>query len=179
MLRAFALTATFALAPLAALAVGSDTDTPPTTTSTTTKCEGTQIWDEKTESCVDAKESRFDDADRFDAVRELAYAGALDRAEAVLATFSNPADDGRLTYLGFVARQKGDLEGGMAWYRAALAQNPDNLLARSYMGMAYLVSGDEMAARTELREIRARGGRETWAARALDLALRGGPTPAY
>ncbi len=173
------LTAALILTPAMALAVGGLDDTPPTTTSTTTECEGTQVWDEKTETCVDAKESSLNDADRYDAVRELAYAGALERARGILDSFDNPSDDGRLTYLGFVTRKMGDLEGGMAYYQAALAQNPDNLLARSYLGQAYLIQGDAMAARDQLREIRARGGRETWAARSLELTLRGGPAPAY
>jgi tetratricopeptide (TPR) repeat protein len=179
MTRTLLLATTLALIPALAMGVGSDDDTPPTTTSTTTECQASQIWDEKAEACLDAVESRFNDTNRYDAVRELAYAGAFDRAMAVLDTFENALDDGRLTYLGLVSRKMGDEEAGMAWYQAALVQNSDNLLARSYMGQAYVTAGDAVAARAQLREIRRRGGRETWPERSLELALRGGPALAY
>ncbi len=181
MLRTTLLTTTLLLAPGLAFAVGSlDDDTPPSETATTTECQGTQVWDEKTEACVDVQQdSSLTDDDRYKAVRELAYAGAYDRAMGILGTFENAQDDRRLTYLGFVTRKMGDVEGGMNWYQAALTQNPDNLLARSYMGQAYLIQGDAMQARAQLREIRARGGRESWPERALELALRDGPSPAY
>ena len=179
MLRTALLTTTLLITPGLAFAFGTSSN-PPAETSTSTECEGTQVWDEKTETCVDAQQdSSLSDDDRYNAVRELAYAGQLDRALDILDTFSDPQDDRRLTYMGFVTRKMGDMDGGMAWYQAALDQNPDNLLARSYMGQAYLIQGNEMAAKDQLREIRVRGGRETWPERALDLALRGGPAPAY
>jgi Flp pilus assembly protein TadD len=177
--RPLILAATLALAPGLALAVGSDDDAVPTPTETSSKCEGAQVWDEKTETCVDARESRIDDDTRYRAVRELAYDGQMERALAILDSFENPGDDRRLTYLGFVHRKSGDMAEGMRWYAAALEANPDNLLARSYMGMALAEQGDRAAARVQLTEIRARGGRETWPELALEMALRNGPRPAY
>lgn len=180
MTRTMLLATAVALAPSFAFAVGDLEDiTPPTTTSTTSECEGAQIWDKKTETCVAAVESRFNDAERYGAVRELAHAGAYGRALDILGTFENALDDGRLTYLGFVTRQMGEVDSAMNWYQAALDVNPNNLLARSYMGQALLSQGDAEMARAQLREIRARGGRETWPERALELALRDGPSPAY
>ena len=67
----------------------------------------------------------------------------------------------------------------MAYYRAALKANPDNLLARSYMGEALAEMGKAELARAELSEIRARGGRGTWAEIALRLAIETGQSRAY
>ncbi len=179
MIRSALLTATLMLAPNLALAFGTD-DTPPAETATTTECEGTQVWDAKTESCVDAaQESQLNDDDRYQAVRELAYAGAYHRALGILETFENPSDDRRLTYLGFVTRKMGDVPGGMAWYAAAIDLNPNNFLARSYMGQALLLQGNRAGALAQLTEIRARGGRQTWSELALNMALNDGPAPAY
>ncbi len=47
------------------------------------------------------------------------------------------------------------------------------------MGMALVEQGDRDAARVQLTEIRARGGRETWPELALEMALGNGPRPAY
>ena len=179
MLRTALLTTTLLLAPGFVLAFGTD-DTPPAETATTTECEGTQVWDAKTEACVDAvEESNLNDDDRYKAVRELAYSGSYDRALGILDTFENAGDDRRLTYLGFVTRKMGDVDGGMAWYAAAIDVNPDNFLARSYMGQALLLQGDRAGALAQLTEIRARGGRQTWSEVALNMALSDGPSPAY
>ena len=181
MIRTALLTTTLLLAPALVFAAGSDTDaSPPKETATTTECQGTQVWDTKTETCVDAQQdSLLDDDARYHAVRELAYGGAYDRALGILDSFADPNDDRRLTYLGFVARKMGDLDTGMGWYQAALAINPDNLMARSYMGQALLQMGDRDGAQAQLTQIRARGGRQTWPEVALNMALRDGPSPAY
>ncbi|WP_425090994.1 tetratricopeptide repeat protein [Tropicimonas sp. S265A] len=165
--------------PSLGLAAGDDGFTAPTPTETTTTCSGAKIWDERTRKCVDARDSSLSDQDRFQAVRELAYAGAYDRAKSVLATFASPAASGAQTYAGFLARKTGDMDAAFVHYRRALETNPDNLLVRSYMGQAFVEIGDTEAARAQLREIRARGGRQTWPEFALASAIRSGQGYAY
>ncbi|MEM8582143.1 MAG: tetratricopeptide repeat protein, partial [Pseudomonadota bacterium] len=58
------------------------------------------------------------------------------------------------------------------YYEQALAADPDNLLARSYLGQGFVAVGNLTAARAQLQEIRARGGRETWAEFALETSIR-------
>ena len=172
------MTASAALLATPLLAAGGGDFTPPPTTPTSTTCEDGQIWDKDTQACVDARESSLSDEQRMDAVRELAYADRPEAALQILALL--PAgDDMVLTYKGFAHRKAGDWEAGMAYYTAALAQNPDNILARSYMGQAYAERGQMAAARDQLREITARGGRETWAAFALRASLRTGQGLSY
>ena len=84
-----------------------------------------------------------------------------------------------LTYLGFAHRQSGDVDLGMAYYEQALAKNPNNLLARSYMGQAYVKLGALEKAREQLTEIRTRGGRLTWAEVSLAQAIKSGVGYSY
>ncbi len=166
---------TFALSA-AAQSAGGGSDTPPTTTRTTTECSDGQIYDDDAKACVDADKQSFNDDDRYDAVRELAYAGAYDRAEAVIASADRPDDARFLNYQGFIQRKQGNMKDALDFYAAALAKDPDYLLARSYMGQGLAASGDTDGARAQLREIVARGGRDTWAYASLKLSLAGKPT---
>lgn len=162
------------LAPAIALAAGSGTDTPPEPTQTTTTCTEGKIWDEASKACVDPRESRLDDDTLYDAARELAYAGRFSEAIRVLAAMSDPEDDRVLTYLGFAHRESGDVETGLDYYHRALAKNPGNLLARSYLGQAYVAMGKIDLARAELTEIRLRGGRQGWPEFSLRKAIETG-----
>jgi len=165
--------------PTAAFAAGGMDDTPVTPTETTTVCENGQIWDAESKSCVSPRESRLDNDTLYGAAREFAHAGDHDSALAALAAMSEGDSDRVLTYIGFVHRKAGDRERAFAAYAAALAKNPDNILARSYLGMALLEEGDRAAARAELSEIRKRGGRNTWPEASLRLALESGGYSGY
>ena len=162
--------------PFAAFAAGSDNSEPPKPTETTTVCEEGLIWDEATETCVVPEKESLNNDTRFNAVRELAYAGRPDEALVVLAAMTEGDSDRVLTYRGFALRKSGDIEGGIAAYEAALVQNPDNILAHSYYGQL-LVEMDEMdLARAHLSAIRNAGGGDTWAETSLDRAIATGVT---
>lgn len=164
--------------PVAGYAAGISS-APPATTKTTTECKGAQVFDEKTKTCVDARDSRLDDDARFDAARELAYRDRPRDALAVLSTMSEQDSDRVLTYLGFATRKSGDMEAAMAFYDRALKQNPDNLMARSYRGQAYILQGEATLASAELSQIRQRGGRGTWPEYALRAAIETGRFSGY
>jgi len=170
------LITTALLLPTAVFAAGSDTESTPATTGTTTTCEGTMVWSESKGKCVNAESGALDDDQLYKAVRELAYAGEYDRTLKVLAAMSDPQDDRVLTYKGFVHRNMGDVELGNAYYRQAIAKNPNNLLARSYMGQGFVASGDLVAALGQLKEIRTRGGIGTWPETSLLDAIETGNT---
>ena len=178
-MRILTVLACTALMSNPAFAVGSVDETPPTPTDTTQSCKDGQIFDEKTETCVDADKQSFNDDDRYRAVRELAYAGAYDRARIVIATADDPKDARFLNYRGFILRQTGDMGGAMALYTAALRSDPDYILARSYMGMGLVQMGHRSAAKAQLQEIANRGGAQTWAHRALETAINGKPGTSY
>lgn len=165
--------------PFAAIAAGSDNTQPPTPTQTTTECKDGQIWDEKSQACLPPKHSSLNDDARFGAARELAYAGRYDDALAVLAAMHEGQTDRVLTYMGFANRKAGRIDTGMTYYAQALALNPDNILARSYLGQGLVEMGEIGAARTQLNEIRARGGSGTWAEASLARAVGTGQTVNY
>jgi len=170
------LAAALVFVPFAASAVGSDDSEPPKPTETTTECEKGLVWDEKTKSCVKPEDQSLNDDQRFGAVRELAYAGRPDDALRVLAAMTEGETSRVMTYRGFLLRQTGQIEAGIAAYDRALALDPANILARSYYGQL-LVQMDEIALATnQLAEIRTRGGAGTWAERALETAIKTGVT---
>jgi tetratricopeptide (TPR) repeat protein len=172
-----ALSLTVLALPMA-LAAGDDVTTPPPPTPTP-QCPAGQIHDQKAGKCVPAKSSSLSDNDRYQAVRELAYAQQYAAAAQVLDAMSDPSDDRVLTYRGFILRKTGRLEQAGEYYRAALNKNPNNLLVRSYMGQGFVEAGDLAAARRQHEEILARGGKGTWAEESLRTALSSGRTYRY
>ena len=170
------LAATLAFLPHMALAVGSDDSQPPTPTETTTKCEKGTVWDEKTKTCVKVDDQSLNDDQRFGAVRELAYAGRYDEATAVLAAMREGETSRVMTYRGFLLRQTGHVEAGIAAYERAIALDPANILARSYYGQLLVQMDDLALAGDQLTQIRAHGGSGTWAETALATAIKTGVT---
>lgn len=171
MIRTSAL-AIFLCFPIAAFA--ADSDPAPKPTETTTACKGTKVWDKKTKACVNPKQSSLDADTLYDAARELAYAGRYNDAIGVLDAMPDQQSDKVLTYRGFTARMLGRVDEANSYYQAALDQNPDNLLARSYMAQGFVASGDKPAAIAQLREIRARGGAGSIAETSLLKVLKTG-----
>lgn len=166
-------TATAALLISVSAGLAIEAETPSTPEATSAQCVDGQMWDAASQACVDAKESRLNDDDRFDAARSLAYAGRFDAALTILAAADNPRDPRILNYQGFANRKAGRADIAMTYYRAALDIDPDYVLARSYMGQALVDQGDIAGAEAELAEIRARSGRDSWAYVSLKQALQG------
>lgn len=196
MLRTLTLTVALIL-PVSAFAAG-ESDAPPKKTETTQNCFKAQqwdpeikkfvrfskpvngVWDASIKKCVRPdKTSHLDDDTLYDAVRELAYAGRYDAAITVLDQMPDQASDRVMTYRGFTARKLGKLELANVYYQQAIDTNPDNILARSYMGQGKVASGDLVAATEQLREIRNRGGAGTWAEASLRNAIETGTTYNY
>ena len=177
-MRALAILMLTAL-PFAAHAAGSDDTAPPVKTQTSEDCKKGEIWDEKTKLCVEPEKTGMTDDQRFLAVRELAYAGRPEDALRVLASMTEGKTDRVLTYLGFANRKAGRLEEGLDYYAQALAQNPRNIQARSYLGQAYVDMNEIVLASAELDQIRLLGGAGSWAEVALARAIATGQTTSY
>lgn len=171
--------------PLGAFAAGGDSTggstwtNPPKETQTTKECKGVKVWDDKKKRCVAPKNSGLDTDTLYNAVRELAYAGRPADAQGVLAAMPDQSDDRVLTYWGFTHRKLGDLDRAAFYYQAAIAANPDNILARSYMGQGFVEAGKTDLAIAQWREITARGGEGSWAEVSLREAIRTGLTYSY
>ncbi len=162
----------FAL-PTGLLAAGSSSSTPKKP-----KCEDGQVYDKKVKKCVAAEESNLDTDTLYETVRQLAYAGRYSDAQIVLAAMPQN-DDRTLTYLGFTNRKLGRAGVAMGYYTQALAVNPANVLARSYMGQGLVEQGKIADALAQLRAIRDHGGSGTWAEASLRTAISTGQTYNY
>jgi tetratricopeptide (TPR) repeat protein len=158
---------------------GSTWTNPPATTETTKNCRGVKVWDAKTKKCVAPKESSLDQEMLMQAVRELAYAGRIEDAQGVLRVMDDQNSDLVLTYWGFTSRKLGKADLARNYYNKAIANNPDNILARSYMGQGFVSEGRIEEATEQLTEINARGGEGTWAEASLRKAIRTGTTFDY
>ena len=168
-----------ALAPVMAFAAGSDDAEPPKPTATTTECTDGKVFDEEKKECVVPEDSSLNNDERYRAVRELAYAGQPENAMRVLAAMTEGQTDRVLTYTGFLNRQMGHWEAGLAAYEMAIKINPDNILARSYYGQALVLMNETGLANAQLDEIRARGGAGGWAETSLAQAILTGTTTTY
>lgn len=162
-----------------AFAAGGSDSAAPKPTQTSKDCKGVRVWDTAKQRCVNPKQSSLDTQGLYEAVRELAYAGRYLDAQGVLSAMPNQNDDQVLTYWGFTERKLGNLDASKMFYQAALDQNPDNLLARSYMGQGLVVSGDLDGAKLQLAEIEARGNAYSWPATSLRKAIYVGQTFNY
>jgi tetratricopeptide (TPR) repeat protein len=157
-----------------AFAVGDTKDSEPTQTETTKTCKKGEVWDDKKKACVKIQDSMLDDDTYYENARELAYAGRYADALSVLARMQEGDSDRVLTYKGFATRKSGDVSRGLEYYHAAIDLNPDNFLARSYLGQAYVEMGRIDDAKAELTQIAERGGDGTWPYEALDTAIKTG-----
>ncbi|SFT66723.1 tetratricopeptide repeat protein [Sedimentitalea nanhaiensis] len=157
----------------------SDDNAPPKPTETTTSCKGVEVWDAATQKCVKPKGAALDSDVLYGAARELAYAGRYQDAQSVLAEMPDQGSDRVLTYWGFTHRKLGNLELAQMFYEQAIALNPNNILARSYMAQGHVQEGRVDEAIVQWREIKARGGEGTWAEASLREAIRTGLTYNY
>lgn len=169
----------FAFAAGSGSSGGTTWTNPPKPTETTQACTGVQVWDSQTKKCVNPQGTLLDDDTLIGAVRELAYAGRNTDAQGVLRVMADQNDDLVLTYWGFTHRKLGKTNLAQAYYTRAITQNPDNILARSYMGQGFVEQGLIDQAIAQWREIKARGGQASWAEASLREAIRSGITYSY
>ena len=171
-------TAAAVLVGAPAWAVGSDAGSPPSTTQTS-QCPQGYVYSAQAGGCVRIQDSGLSDDQLFENARELAYAGRHDDARAALMAMSEGETSRVLTYLGYLSRKSDEPEAALRHYGEALRIDPDNLLARSYMGQGFAEEGDLTAAKLQLTEIRMRGGRGTWPEIALRMAIESGRGTSY
>lgn len=164
------------LAPTLAFAAGSGSSDAPKPTETVEQCTEGLVFDLATQSCMTPEASTNDDSAMMEDIRSLSHDGRYADALSVLALMPDQADPLVLTYYGFATRKAGDLDAGLAFYAQALAVDPDNILARSYRGQAFVDQGRGDLAMVDLTEIRMLGGRGTWAEASLARAIETGKT---
>lgn len=169
----------FMALPGLAFAAGGGSSNPPKPTNTTKECKKSKVWSEKKKRCVKPENASLDQDGLYQAVRELAYADRLEDAQNVLSIMPDQSDDRVLTYWGFTHRKLGNVDLANAFYEQAIAQNPDNILARSYMAQGFVTEGRMEEAIAQWQAITTRGGEGSWAEKSLREAIRTGVTFNY
>lgn len=144
-------------------------------------CPTGLVWDCDKKACVQKTSRRFSDEELYayavTLIKEERHAEARD----LLWLVADREQPKVLTYIGYTTRKLGDVDTGIAYYRKALALDPNYTRARAYLGEGYLQKGDVERAKGELIEIARRCGTNCpeYAALgdAIALYLSGEPLP--
>lgn len=128
-------------------------DTGPLSAACDQHAKGTAAWT----ACVGAARQGMADEELFYAGYWLAKSGQYEKALGYLA-LAERKDERVLTYIGFATRKLGRVDEALPYYERALKANPNYVVARAYMGEAFLTKGEPVKARAELAEIAARCG---------------------
>lgn len=117
------------------------------------KAKGSEGW----QACVGAARAELSDDELFYAGYWLAKTGRYAEALTYL-SHARMRDARVLTYIGFATRKQGDVEKALPLYAEALAKDPNFVVARAYLGEAYLTKNEPARAKAELAEIATRCG---------------------
>lgn len=134
-----------------ALAMGDDTVSTPT-------CKVGYVYSQKKKKCVRKKSEVIPDADLKNQGWTLAYAGKYRAAIKLFALVANRNDPEALNGLGYSHRKLGLISKGIGYYKRALKQNPDYVLAREYLGEGFVAGGRPDLAKLQLAQIALRCG---------------------
>lgn len=133
----------------AAWADGGPQETP------TPTCPRGQVWDSRTQRCVEARSGILPDSALADNAYALAKAERYEEALAVLDLMRDRETPRALNYRGYATRKLGRIDEGIDYYLKALAIDPNYAQLREYLGEAYVAKGDVERAREQLRAIEA------------------------
>lgn len=133
-------------------------------------CDGQVKGSAGWQACVGVARAEMSDTELFYAGYWLAKSGRYAEALSYL-TLARVQDEKVLTYLGFATRKLGDVDKAVPFYAAALDKNPNFVVARAYLGEAYLTKGEPARAKAELAEIAARCGTDCAAYVDLDRQI--------
>jgi tetratricopeptide (TPR) repeat protein len=145
-----------AVASLSALSMADgrvSKDTGPASATCDAHAKGSAAWTD----CVGRASAKMTDEELFYAGYWLAKSGQYQQALGYL-TLAGKKDERVLTYIGFATRKLGHVEEALPFYQQALAANPNYVVARAYLGEAFLTKGEPDKARAELGEIAQRCG---------------------
>jgi pentatricopeptide repeat protein len=118
-------------------------------------CPRGQVWDSRTQRCVQAQSGVLPDTALADNAYALAKAERYDEALAVLDLMRDRETPRALNYRGYATRKLGRIDAGIDYYLKALALDPNYAQLREYLGEAYVGKGDIERAREQLRAIEA------------------------
>jgi pentatricopeptide repeat protein len=120
---------------------------------TTPTCPRGQVWDSRTQRCVQAQSGVLPDNAFADYAYALAKAERYDEALAVLDLMQDRETPQALNYRGYATRKLGRVDEGIGYYLKAVSLDPHYAQVREYLGEAYVIKGEVERAREQLRAI--------------------------
>jgi tetratricopeptide (TPR) repeat protein len=123
-------------------------------------CPRGQVWDSRSQRCVQARSGILPDKALTDYAYVLAKAERYDEALEMLDLLQDRNTPQALNYRGYATRKLGRIDEGIGYYRAALKLDPKYAQVREYLGEAYVSKGDMASASEELKAIEALCGTE-------------------
>ena len=121
----------------------------------TPTCPRGQVWDSRTQRCVQAQSGVLPDKALADYAYVLAKAERYDEALGVLDLMQDRETPQALNYRGYATRKLGRVDEGIGYYLKSVALDPQYAQVREYLGEAYVLKGEAEKAREQLRAIEA------------------------
>ena len=118
-------------------------------------CPRGQVWDSRTQRCVQAQSGVLPDKALAGYAYALARAERYDEALGVLDLMQDRETPQALNYRGYATRKLGRVDEGIGYYLKALALDPRYAQVREYLGEAYVSKGDLARAGEQLQAIEA------------------------
>ncbi len=141
-------------------------------------CKKGQIWSERDKKCMPKKAGLAPDHQLIARGWQLAYAGHYGEAIEVFELVRDKDRPRLLNGLGYSHRKLGRLDQAIAYYHAAIALQPNYVLAREYLGEGYVAQGHMQLAKAQLDEIAKRCGGKCLAWRKLAGVIAASETAA-
>lgn len=141
-----------------------------------TDCPRGEVWDAQSGTCVKQQSGILPDKELLDDAISLAMAERYDEALQVLNLLKNPNTAVALNYRGYVTRQLGHVDEGIAYYLKSIALDPRYAQVREYLGEAYVLKHEYPLARAQLQAIKSICGTECLAYKHLATAVAEGPS---
>ena len=123
------------------------------------RCKRGRVWSASRCGCVRRSSKVMSDEDLYLEAVSVAKSGDYIDALALLRSIKNQNQTHIMTYIGYTTRKLGNLDEGIKYYHKALAIDPNNTLAREYLGEGLLTKGDLAGARVQLAAIEKQCGK--------------------
>lgn len=117
-------------------------------------CPRGYVYDPNSKTCVKQQSGVLPDRALTEYAYALARAGRYDEAIDVLNLLKDPNTPVALNYRGFATRKLGRVDEGIGYYLKSVALDPHYAQVREYLGEAYLVKGDTVQAKAQLKAIK-------------------------
>jgi tetratricopeptide (TPR) repeat protein len=118
-----------------------------------TTCAPGQVWDKKTQKCLERHSGLLPDPDLTEYAYALAKADRYQEAIDVLDLLDNPNTPRALNYRGYATRKLGRTDEGIGYYLKSVALDPKYAQVREYLGEAYVTEGKFDLAKEQLATI--------------------------